>query len=454
MSGKKRTTPNYRQLYDEQLRQNQELQRQQKQDQRKIREQKVIADRISQIENRVRKEIASLEKQTAKSSKDAAKRLVNIQEQTAKAMNNISGLQVDLKVTQQNIDQMNWEAQKFHQEALKGQDAIRQDIEHASRQNMRAHEIAQQERRNMLDAVDENHKVLKQNHEALRGNRRAIDDLYKQVQDTDVRNQLEKVRTAALILEDVINEQREIPLDWAQRIEPERLEQALRSLDTAQQHFTNEDYVAARNQGQQALAVMGDVSRIIREQKKLYENELQTAYDLFRQVRQEVDIIDSDEMRLWKPAELNDLNDKVNALEQRLDIASREYSIDGLRQIGQTAQDIYADAKQLDSELQVELQLHDRRREDLKRYVKALAEMEEFPVAPPTYADANNPHSDIILKTERNRTIHLQIDGAIEVEFPEEHPEDNRRWFSDFEKMSQEQGHIDKFAPLMEVDDA
>lgn len=421
MSGSKHARPNYEQQYQQELHRRQELESQNRDLERKNREQEVVRKQIAESEKRVRHDIEAMKI----SAQRTAEELVHLHENQRRAIEDIAGVRVQLNVTNENIQNLRWESQQQQQSLTEGQVRIQ-------------------------EMVQQNRAEIQQNRESILQNKKAIDEGFQRVDDQlgtiqktvefiETKEQLEKMRTAAQLIETALITQYNVSTETLQRFAPDRYAQAQDLLQRSQELFARGDYAASIGVAQPAMVTMSDAAAEAQEKDRQYKvlrDQTYETYNRLQAVLEGMRLQDDSEsqindVRLWRPDEYNNLVDNFNQIERL--IQQEQYE-----DVHKKCTKLYEDAIGLRGEVDLLLDQHTAREMLVETLVEALTAY--GPVTPGNieFADINDPTSDVIIYTDRPE-IHLPLSS--QPEFRYENPKDpdqNRRDIEQTEKVLQQ----------------
>lgn len=436
MSKRKQVRPNYQQLYRESQNANWGLQQRLREEERKNERQEIIANQMARTESRVRQDLTQIRNQVAQAEKKAAGERAQIHQMQRQALQDIAGVRVDLRVTQERIQNMQWENQELHRLATEDRQQIKDQIEQARRENLEWHRIAEQQRQRIQAEVQRNAQLIDRNREEILENREALNRGFEQVMHEmdrrEERQKLEQMRTAAQIMETGIAKRSGIPTEWMERFEPVHYRHAADLMEKAEGHFRRGEYPAAAKVAEQALNHLTTVAKNVDEKHNEYQRAREEAYRVYDQLLETFALLDTDEMRLWYGGRYQELKGKIDQLDK---VASAEDYAD----LRVRSTELLAEAKALEQDLADAVRRHFERRSNAKMFVKALAGQHDYRPLKPIFENEADPHSDILLQTEEGLTMRLALKGDVLMEFPDDDVEKNSNWMEEFDQICQRQ---------------
>jgi hypothetical protein len=447
MSRKKRTPPNYQHLYREQLDANWALEQRNRENERKIREQTIIANQMAQSEARMRQDVARIEREVSAAERRAAADRARLHEMQRDALQQIAGIKVDLHVTQEQIQSMQWENQELHRLAAQDRQQIKDQVERARHENLQWHRIAQQERQLIQTEVEKNAQFIDRNRQEIQANRQALqqgfDQLRLEMLGLEERQRLVEMRNAASVLESAITSRAGIATEWMERFEPEDYRQAQSMLEDAERKFQAGDYRAASGVAGHALQRMATVAANVEREQKTHQRAREEAFRYYDELVETMEKLSADDkMALWYGQQCQALSQKVQELEglarteNYLALGTQEYET-----LKERSMQLLAEADQLSHDLEDAERKHFERRENAKSFIKALAAQGDYRPFKPVFENTASPHSDIILHTEEGLTMRLALDGDVMTEFPPGKDTDEMtHWMEKFSQTCQQQG--------------
>ena len=418
MSGRKRARPNYEQMYQQELRNRQRLARENRELERKNREQEVIRRQIAESESRVRRDLEDVQRAARRSAEE----LVRLHEQQQQAIEEITGVKVQLQVTQDSLQELRWETQQQYDDLAEGQQRIQQLVQH-------------------------NREMIRQNREEIVSNRVAIDQGFKRVDDQfeglqtrldamETREKLEKMRTAAQLIENIIWTNYNIPASDFNRFAPERYEQASAQLRHAQQAFASKEYGTAIELAQNAMTAMNDAANNTRERRREYETRREHALNEYNKLQRVIEGMQQqndnesefNDVHLWKPDEFADLLDRVEEVDELIQQEDFE-------RVREQSEALYEEAVRLRTELDLALDRHTAREMLASTLTKSFTAFGPVKPGDIDFEDIDDPNSDVVIYTD-GPEIHLPLTEQPEFRF--ELPQDPAR----NAKLMQEAGKV------------
>lgn len=449
MSKRKRVTPNYQQLYQQEQNRAWKLERENRELERRVSRQQVIADQIAESTRRTQQEIYNVQRQVVKAERQAAAERASLADLQQRVLQDVAGVRVDLREVHSAVDASRWENQELHQMAQRSRDQIRQAILNGFDENRQLHELAQQQRQLIENAVNRNAEMLEQNHRAIETSRQQIEERIREtveaVRDQELKRELELMRSAARIIEQAVQHRDSVPRSWAESFEPEAFNEASKLVAGAIENFEDRHFEAAIGAGTAALDRISDVAGQIRRAQAEYQRHWERARDAYDETAQKIGELNTrDEVRLWAEPRLDNLKKQFQELKEQWVQASLEdmtFTQDSLDQIRSMAQSLYQEARAIENEVDESEERDFKRLTDVQQYVAALEAMSRAVSERPYYTDPNDPHSEIVIESEDGLQIKLNLNGEVRTEFPlNSTANENVEWMEMFSRQCERMG--------------
>jgi hypothetical protein len=447
MSGYKRTIPNYQQLYQEQLQANYEMEQRNRENEVRIREQTIIAEQIAASAERDRQNTARIQAQIADAERRAAMDRVRLQEMEQQALQEISGVRVQLQATQSSVQQMQWENRQLADLAAQDRQQIKNQIERSRQENESWQQIAQQERQRIQTHVQVNTGLIERNRQEIEKNRQALETGIKQVMgeinELPKLRRLEEMRNAQAMMDSAVRRRESIPTQWMAQFDPDNYRQAEAIMREAEAHLQNGNYSASLSAAQEGMSKLSDIVARVEARQRDYQSAYQTALSAFDEASKKVRLIQSDpNYSVWVKKELDTLVTQLDGLDKAaVTFDPTKTSIDQCRTLADRSFKLLAEAENLEKNLDIRLRRHHERLYNIRSVIKALVTQGEYRPYRPIFENTDDPNSDILLQTEGGMTAHMEMSGGIAWKFPEvRKPEENRQWLERFNQVCREQG--------------
>lgn len=408
MSGVKHVKPNYQQLYQQELSSRQRLEQRNNELERRNRENELIAGQIAQSEARVRHDLEV----TQRAARQAAEELVHLHDLERRTLEAMGNVQVQLNVTRDTVNAMRWESQQANQQIVETQREIHRQVEQ-NRSEILTNRVRLQEG---FDRVQQKLQTLGDHVDNIERWRRA-----------------EEMRTAAQMLETIINVRYFASEDILARFSPDVYENAQRLLRMLQQRFEAGEYQAVIQQGAATITAMTDAVNMAEQAYRQYREVRERALNEYDRVMRSLHGLDNDATHFWALEEFHALEVRANELRKLADSEAYET-------LFVESQALNDAATQLSDQVEDAVARHVARTMVAKSFVEALIVDGSALPLEITVEDVNDPNSDVIIPTSDGQTIHLPLNGEMTIHFANDSsPALNERWVENLSQAVQKQ---------------